>query len=83
MALMKWAFHTLPQPMGFTWKSLYESWSPTPLKGCVAQRAVHPRCSRAMPPSDRGPDKLQETLSDASGMQEILLAASAPPQTPL
>ena len=36
-----------------------------------------------MPPSDRGPDKFQETLSDASGMQGILLAASAPPQTPL
>jgi len=39
----------LPRPVGFTWKSLHESRSPTPLNWCVVRGAVHPHCSRSSP----------------------------------
>ena len=42
-------FQPLPWPAGFTLDLLYESGSPTPLKGCVVRGAVHPRCCRPSP----------------------------------
>jgi len=42
-AIMRWAFQSLPRPVGFTLDLLYESGSPTPLKGCVVRAAVHPQ----------------------------------------
>ena len=33
-------FQSLPRPVGFTWKLLYDSGSPTPLKGFVVRGAV-------------------------------------------
>ena len=46
-AIVRWAVQSLPRLVGITWESLYESGSPTPLKGCVVRVAVHPRCSRS------------------------------------
>jgi len=43
------AFQSLPRPVGFTWKSLYESGSPSPLEGCVVRGGVHPGCSGCLP----------------------------------
>jgi len=40
-AIVRWAFQSLSQPVGFAWKSLYESGSPSLLKGCVVREAVH------------------------------------------
>jgi len=48
-AIKKWGFQPLPRPVSFTLDLLYESGSPTPLKGCVVRGAVHPRCSRPSP----------------------------------
>ena len=39
-------FQSLPRPVGFTWKLLYDSGSPTPLKGFVVRGAVHHALSR-------------------------------------
>jgi len=65
-AMMRWVFQHLPRPVGLTWKSLYESVSRTPLKGCVVQVAVHPRCSRSSPVRFTAPVRL---LTAATAMR--------------
>ena len=57
-AMMRWVFQHLPRPVDFTGKSLYESGSPTPLKGCVVRGAVHPRCCRPSPVRFTAPVRL-------------------------
>jgi len=47
--LVRRAFQSHPRPVGFAWKSLHESGSPSLLKGCVVREAVHPHCSRPSP----------------------------------
>jgi len=54
----RWVFQSLPRPVGFTWKSLYDSGSPTPLKVCVVRGAVHPRCCRPSPVRFTAPVRL-------------------------
>jgi len=48
-AILRWVFQPIPRPVRFTWDLIYDSGSPTPLKGCVVRVAVHPRCSRPSP----------------------------------
>jgi len=47
-AIMSWVFQPLPQPVGFTWELIYESGSPTPLKGCVVRVASPPKLLSAI-----------------------------------
>jgi len=51
-------FQPLPRPVGFTWESLYESGSPTPLKVRVVRGAVHPPCSQPSPVRFTAPVRL-------------------------
>jgi len=59
-----------PRHVGFTWELIYESGSLTPLKGCVVQGAVHPRCSRPSPVRFTAPVRLLAAHREELGLTD-------------
>ena len=81
-AIVRWVFHPLPRPVGFTLDLFYESGSPTPLKGCVVRGAVHPRCSRPSPVRFTAPVRLLAAPPRGAGINGLGLMSGLVPNFP-
>jgi len=78
-AIVRWVFHPLPRPVGFTLDLFYESGSRTPLKGCVVREAVHPCCSRPSPVRFTAPVRLLAAPPRGAGINGLGLMSGLVP----